>query len=175
ATPKSVTPGGADGAGPDTRTGRGGAPGARTARKGTPLRGTDMPQEVRRRGGIGAWARRLTGGRGGAPEAPAPGGFAPGGAAAEAEAGNTFVFRRPTAGRQDAPAPAAAQDEGTMTFRAVTPRTGPRPGGPGSSGPASSGPGPLPGSGSGSGSGPVPGAGAGAGPGFGAGKAAAAR
>lgn len=64
-----------------------------------------------------------------------------------------------------------------MTFRAVTPRTGPRPGGPGSSGPASSGPGPLPGSGSGSGSGPVPGAGAGAGsgPGFGAGKAAAAR
>ncbi|WP_344571774.1 RDD family protein, partial [Streptomyces violaceolatus] len=107
------------------------------------------------------------------PDAPA--GAAPGGA--EAEAGNTFVFRRPTAGRQDAPAPAAAQDEGTMTFRAVTPRTGPRPGGPGSSGPASSGPGPLPGSGSGSGSGPVPGAGAGAGagPGFGAGKAAAAR
>lgn len=41
-----------------------------------------MPQEVRRRGGIGAWARRLTGGRGGAPEAPAPGGFASGGAAA---------------------------------------------------------------------------------------------
>ncbi|AIJ15493.1 FHA domain-containing protein [Streptomyces lividans] len=78
----AATPGGADGAGPDTRTGRGGAPGARTARKGTPLRGTDMPQEVRRRGGIGAWARRLTGGRGGAPEAPAPGGFASGGAAA---------------------------------------------------------------------------------------------
>ncbi|NEB61753.1 hypothetical protein G3I61_18975, partial [Streptomyces diastaticus] len=36
--------------------------------KGTPLRGTDVPQEVRRRGGIGAWARRLAGGRGGAPE-----------------------------------------------------------------------------------------------------------
>ncbi|MET8489068.1 RDD family protein [Streptomyces tendae] len=103
---------------------------------------------------------------------------------AEDQAGNTFVFRRPAAGRQDAPA--AAQDEGTMTFRAVTPRTGPRPGGPGpsgpgSSGPASSGPGPLPGSGSGSGAAPGsgpgagPGAGSGSGPGFGAGKAAAAR
>ncbi|MDH6609531.1 hypothetical protein M2164_005166 [Streptomyces sp. SAI-208] len=33
-------------------------------RKGTPLRGTDVPQEVRRRGGLSAWARRLTGGRG---------------------------------------------------------------------------------------------------------------
>uniref|UniRef100_UPI00117FA462 FHA domain-containing protein n=1 Tax=Streptomyces sp. JHA26 TaxID=1917143 RepID=UPI00117FA462 len=30
-------------------------------RKGTPLRGTDVPQGVRRRGGLGAWARRLTG------------------------------------------------------------------------------------------------------------------
>nr|WSY57918.1 FHA domain-containing protein [Streptomyces sp. NBC_00886] len=33
-------------------------------RKGTPLRGTDVPQGVRRRGGIGKWARRLAGGRG---------------------------------------------------------------------------------------------------------------
>ncbi|MEU9222795.1 FHA domain-containing protein [Streptomyces massasporeus] len=40
----------------DQRTGRG--------RKGTPLRGTDVPPGTRRRGGIGAWARRLTGGRG---------------------------------------------------------------------------------------------------------------
>ncbi|MET8773218.1 FtsK/SpoIIIE domain-containing protein, partial [Streptomyces sp. NPDC004658] len=32
-------------------------------RKGTPLRGTDLPQGVRRRG-LGAWARRLAGGRG---------------------------------------------------------------------------------------------------------------
>ncbi|WP_186778062.1 FHA domain-containing protein [Streptomyces salinarius] len=54
----SDTRGRADGAGPDDRPGR----------KGTPLRGTDVPQEVRRRGGIGAWARRLTGGRAGAPE-----------------------------------------------------------------------------------------------------------
>ncbi|WP_405976693.1 FHA domain-containing protein [Streptomyces sp. NBC_00988] len=37
---------------------------AHTGRKGTPLRGTDVPQGVRRRGGIGKWARRLTGGRG---------------------------------------------------------------------------------------------------------------
>ncbi|MFF8946493.1 FHA domain-containing protein [Streptomyces sp. NPDC014864] len=35
-----------------------------SGRKGTPLRGTDVPQGVRRRGGLGAWARRLTGGRG---------------------------------------------------------------------------------------------------------------
>ncbi|MGW0626660.1 FHA domain-containing protein [Streptomyces sp. NPDC002758] len=41
-----------------------------STRKGTPLRGTDIPPGVRRRGGIGAWARRLAGGRG---EASAPG------------------------------------------------------------------------------------------------------
>ncbi|MFJ3673456.1 FHA domain-containing protein [Streptomyces sp. NPDC090106] len=33
-------------------------------RKSTPLRGTDVPQGVRKRGGLGAWARRLAGGRG---------------------------------------------------------------------------------------------------------------
>lgn len=33
-------------------------------RKGTPLRGTDVPQGVRRRGGLSAWARKLAGGRG---------------------------------------------------------------------------------------------------------------
>ncbi|MHC3473896.1 FHA domain-containing protein [Streptomyces sp. 7R007] len=33
-------------------------------RKGTPLRGTDVPQGLRRRGGLTAWARRLAGGRG---------------------------------------------------------------------------------------------------------------
>ncbi|WOX15668.1 FHA domain-containing protein [Streptomyces sp. N50] len=43
---------------------------AHSGRKGTPLRGTDVPQGVRRRGGIGKWARRLTGGRG---ESPAEG------------------------------------------------------------------------------------------------------
>ena len=34
-----------------------------SGRKGTPLRGTDVPQGVRRRGGLSKWARRLTGGR----------------------------------------------------------------------------------------------------------------
>ncbi|MBZ6201135.1 FHA domain-containing protein [Streptomyces olivaceus] len=44
-----------------------------TGRKGTPLRGTDVPPGVRRRGGIGAWARRLTGGRPDAQDAAAAG------------------------------------------------------------------------------------------------------
>ncbi|MFI1165397.1 FHA domain-containing protein [Streptomyces sp. NPDC020801] len=35
-----------------------------SGRKGTPLRGTEVPQGLRRRGGLGAWARRLAGGRG---------------------------------------------------------------------------------------------------------------
>ncbi|CAL9512834.1 hypothetical protein SUDANB6_03681 [Streptomyces sp. enrichment culture] len=35
-----------------------------TARKGTPLRGTEVPPGLRRRGGLAAWARRLAGGRG---------------------------------------------------------------------------------------------------------------
>ncbi|WP_370268721.1 FHA domain-containing protein [Streptomyces sp. V4I8] len=38
--------------------------GAGSSRKGTPLRGTDVPPGVRRRGGLTAWARRLAGGRG---------------------------------------------------------------------------------------------------------------
>ncbi|MEV5435792.1 FHA domain-containing protein [Streptomyces sp. NPDC052682] len=59
---------GVDGAGladPDDR-----APGS-TGRKGTPLRGTELPQQGggRRRGGLGAWARRLAGGRGDQDEA----------------------------------------------------------------------------------------------------------
>ncbi|MET7381093.1 FHA domain-containing protein [Streptomyces sp. NPDC005526] len=48
-------------AAPDGRTDGDAGPGGR---KGTPLRGTDVPQGVRRRGGLGAWARRLAGGRG---------------------------------------------------------------------------------------------------------------
>ncbi|RSN48484.1 hypothetical protein DMH12_27020, partial [Streptomyces sp. WAC 04229] len=51
----------------------GGVPDGGTGRKGTPLRGTDLPQGVRRRGGIGAWARRLTGGRGSAQDDTATG------------------------------------------------------------------------------------------------------
>ncbi|MET8582615.1 FHA domain-containing protein [Streptomyces collinus] len=41
-----------------------GAEAARGGRKDTPLHGTDLPEGGRRRGGIGAWARRLAGGRG---------------------------------------------------------------------------------------------------------------
>ncbi|WP_328430543.1 FHA domain-containing protein [Streptomyces sp. NBC_00443] len=37
---------------------------AGSTRRGTPLRGTDVPPGVRRRGGLTAWARRLAGGRG---------------------------------------------------------------------------------------------------------------
>ncbi|MFH8657068.1 FHA domain-containing protein [Streptomyces afghaniensis] len=48
--------------------------GAGRGRKGTPLRGTDVPPGTRRRGGIGAWARRLAGGRG-EQEAPARGAY----------------------------------------------------------------------------------------------------
>jgi hypothetical protein len=67
---------GASGAGGDTHAGRFGAvvwntPGPQdvddpgtSGRKGTPLRGTDVPQGLRRRGGLKTWARRLAGGRG---------------------------------------------------------------------------------------------------------------
>ncbi|POX64670.1 hypothetical protein C3492_02645 [Streptomyces sp. Ru62] len=80
-------PGAASGA--DTHAGRFGVAGtgdedARArGRKGTPLRGTDLPPGVRRRG-LGAWARRLAGGRGEQPAGPeeydgtaAPAGGAP--------------------------------------------------------------------------------------------------
>ncbi|KJK36746.1 membrane protein [Streptomyces variegatus] len=45
-----------------------------------------------------------------------------------AAGGGTFVFRRPT-GQPGGGAPADAPDDGTMTFRAVSPRTGPAGGG----------------------------------------------
>ncbi|MEU9556951.1 FHA domain-containing protein [Streptomyces fumanus] len=45
-------------------------PPATGGRKGTPLRGTDVPPGVRRRGGLSAWARKLAGGR--AEQAPLP-------------------------------------------------------------------------------------------------------
>ncbi|MFC8431565.1 RDD family protein [Streptomyces sp. NPDC057253] len=82
------------------------------------------------------------------------------------EDGGTRVFRRPAAG---APAP----DDGTMTFRALSPRTAQQGGGPGAQngstpGPAYSGPTAQGGPG-------TPGTGASGGPGFGAGKAAAER
>ncbi|MEV2255373.1 FHA domain-containing protein [Streptomyces sp. NPDC050147] len=42
---------------------QGGAPDAESTRVGTPLRGTPVPRTLRRRGGLSAWARRLTGAR----------------------------------------------------------------------------------------------------------------
>ncbi|MEV5907074.1 hypothetical protein AB0L81_45865, partial [Streptomyces sp. NPDC052127] len=42
-------------------------------RKGTPLRGTDVPPGVRKRGGLSAWARRLAGGRGDTQDTDTPG------------------------------------------------------------------------------------------------------
>ncbi|CAL9475550.1 hypothetical protein SUDANB15_02912 [Streptomyces sp. enrichment culture] len=119
--------------------------------------------------------------------APAGTGTAPAGAGTDRpEAGaavpdGTFVFRRPTAEpRQTAAAPADAsgedlRDEGTMTFRAVTPRTtapggGAAPSGAGAGAGAQGAAGP-----GGPGAGAPAGSAASQGPGFGAGKAAAAR
>ncbi|MET7293632.1 RDD family protein [Streptomyces griseoloalbus] len=61
-----------------------------------------------------------------APETGAARTDAPDAAASAADAGNTFVFRRPTATPRQAPdaSDGAPADEGTMTFRAVTPRRG---------------------------------------------------
>ncbi|AQU68469.1 FHA domain-containing protein [Streptomyces niveus] len=69
----------AHGAGDDGPQGHSRAPGSR--RQGTPMRGTELPEGPgRRRGGIGAWARRLAGtrdeefpGDDGAPAATGPG------------------------------------------------------------------------------------------------------
>lgn len=60
--------------------------------EGSPPRGTDVPPGVRRRGGLGAWARRLAGGRGEQPPAgPEEYGTVPGGTAA----GSTGAAQRP--------------------------------------------------------------------------------
>ncbi|MFM9556259.1 FHA domain-containing protein [Streptomyces caniscabiei] len=54
---------GDDGMSGDDGFGSGGEPPESGTRKGTPLRGTDVPRGLRKRSGFGAWARRLTGGR----------------------------------------------------------------------------------------------------------------
>lgn len=63
----SAGPGGSGDFGGPTGTGAADGdvdgPAGSGTRKGTPLRGTDVPRGVRRRGGFGAWARRLAGGR----------------------------------------------------------------------------------------------------------------
>ncbi|MFE7985897.1 RDD family protein [Streptomyces cellulosae] len=73
--------------------------------------------------------RKVSWGAAGAdPRVPhTPDASAPAAASSEApRADGTFVFRRPTAGSAQPPAAsgAASPDEGTMTFRAVSPRTG---------------------------------------------------
>lgn len=58
----------ADGPGTTWEPGAEDVPGA--GRTDTPVRGTDLPRGARRRGGLGAWARRLTGGRDGLTDDP---------------------------------------------------------------------------------------------------------
>ncbi|WP_432032008.1 FHA domain-containing protein [Streptomyces antibioticus] len=83
-----------------------------SGRKGTPLRGTDVPPGVRRRGGLSAWARRLAGGRG----APDPAGHGP----ADGEASGTG----PEPAAAPAPAPETWPDPAALLLTALGP--GPR-------------------------------------------------
>ncbi|QQC89570.1 FHA domain-containing protein [Streptomyces alfalfae] len=64
---------GAAGRAPAASPAAGDPPGAERARVGTPPRGTAVPRSVRRRGGLSAWARRLTGARDGEQGRGAPG------------------------------------------------------------------------------------------------------
>ncbi|MET8134966.1 FHA domain-containing protein [Streptomyces sp. NPDC005251] len=99
--------------GPTETSDASGTPGADIpgARKGTPPRGTDIPPGVRRRGGIGAWARRLAGGRGG-----------PAGTAQEAyDDGTVAVDELPPAVRRS---PESWPDPATLLLTALGP--GPR-------------------------------------------------
>ncbi|QIQ04569.1 FtsK/SpoIIIE domain-containing protein [Streptomyces liangshanensis] len=62
-----------------------------TRRQGTPARGTQLPDAAaRRRGGIGAWARRLAGGREEEPAGSAPGPRPPAGPAGRAPLADTW-------------------------------------------------------------------------------------
>ncbi|WP_425246682.1 FHA domain-containing protein [Streptomyces sp. NEAU-NA10] len=115
-SPAAAPPGGAHGSqGPhapyDSRDDAGGSA---SRRKGTPLRGTDVPQGLRKRGGLSAWARRLTGGRGSDQETAAPEPYA------EEAAGATAV---PSAGPA-APIPDTWPDPATLLLTALGP--GPR-------------------------------------------------
>ncbi|CAM5444420.1 FHA domain-containing protein [Streptomyces aurantiogriseus] len=90
------------------------AGGTASRRKGTPLRGTDVPQGLRKRGGLSAWARRLTGGRGGDQETAAPEPYGE-------EAADTTVV--PSAGPA-APIPDTWPDPAALLLTALGP--GPR-------------------------------------------------
>jgi hypothetical protein len=89
-------------------------PEASARRKGTPLRGTDIPPGVRKRGsGLSAWARRLAGGRGGPQDPSGPG--EPGEEATAAD-------EQPSA--LPAPAPETWPDPAALLLTALAP--GPR-------------------------------------------------
>ncbi|MEU0040410.1 FHA domain-containing protein [Streptomyces sp. NPDC006333] len=96
------------------------APGQGT-RKGTPPRGTELPPGVRKRGGLGAWARRLAGSRG----EPADTGQDP----YEYEFGEYGAYGEhdsagPTADRGAAQAPESWPDPAALLLTALGP--GPR-------------------------------------------------
>ncbi|WP_329223860.1 FHA domain-containing protein [Streptomyces sp. NBC_01485] len=84
-------------------------------RKGTPLRGTDVPPGVRKRGGLSAWARRLAGGRGGDEDTVVPG------SCGEEAAG---VESPPSAAATPPPAPETWPDPAALLLTALGP--GPR-------------------------------------------------
>ncbi|MFD9394660.1 FHA domain-containing protein [Streptomyces sp. NPDC060000] len=84
-----------------------------TRRKGTPLRGTDVPPGVRKRGGLSAWARRLAGGRGDAQDTDIPGPY-------DEEAAGAEQYPSATA----APAPETWPDPAALLLTALGP--GPR-------------------------------------------------
>ncbi|MEU3279518.1 FHA domain-containing protein [Streptomyces antibioticus] len=84
-----------------------------SGRKGTPLRGTDIPPGVRRRGGLSAWARRLAGGRG----APDPAGH-------DSADGEAASGAGPEPAAAPAPAPETWPDPAALLLTALGP--GPR-------------------------------------------------
>ncbi|MFH8972939.1 RDD family protein [Streptomyces sp. NPDC017890] len=118
-------PGGPAGAGTSTGTGAE-APGGARAGGGSVAEGSAGGGRTADAGSAGGGPAQ--GGDARSARADASPGAASAGEA-EAGSGSTFVFRRPTAGAQGGPDGAAA-DEGTMTFRAVPPRTAAA-GGPG--------------------------------------------
>jgi DNA segregation ATPase FtsK/SpoIIIE-like protein len=94
-------------------------PGTGGTRQGTPVRGTDVPRGIRRRGGLGAWARRLAGGRGEPPDAQDP--YEQDGEYAEYAEEDAFAPRDPVAvGR----APEKWPDPAALLLTALGP--GPR-------------------------------------------------
>ncbi|MGC9407438.1 RDD family protein [Streptomyces sp. DZ1-3] len=130
--PEPATAWGAD------RAGNSGAPDAsgRSVAWPGPAQGTDPRIPHARQEGPSADAPAGAGAAASASAARADGRVDAGSGEEEGRGGNTFVFRRPAGGAQNAaapapasapapaPAPSAEEDEGTMTFRAIRPRSG---------------------------------------------------